>query len=187
MLLMARRTARRGATHIRSISSLSSWWKDFRRELREELTVQPDPPGTVNTSLFDPEKWERLSPEQIRVAMLAALWMSWVDWKSLFDFLMGRPFSLLPPDDEGEKKAAATDAAQSAPGVSLPSVTSEQARAAALHVVKRLSAATQDEDLKSRLAAIATEVLSLARDCLDEFLLGYQVSADRPAHSVARA
>jgi hypothetical protein len=38
------------------------WLQRLRRELRAELRPLPTPRGFVNTSLLDPERWERLPP-----------------------------------------------------------------------------------------------------------------------------
>jgi hypothetical protein len=164
--------ARRGA----------SSWARFARALRAELSPAPDPPGVTPLSPVDPARWERLAPAQVRHAAQQALFMAWADWATAVDFVRGRRPRLAPPAEEGGGGAAgagdggaagAAGAAAAAAAGALPGVTAAGARAAALALAARVGGAARDEELRARVAAAGSEALALARDALDEFLVGY--------------
>jgi hypothetical protein len=164
-----------------------SWLASFARELRAEMAPARDVPGTVQTSLIDPERWERLPPDAVRFAARKAFEMFLVDWRTIADVLMRRPPRALEHLRRNEEleaaRAASAEAARDASaaanahatGGATASSVADSAREAALHVAAQLSSAAHDQDLRSRLAAMGTEALKLARDALDEFLVGYQV------------
>ena len=160
-----------------------SWLASFARELRAEMKPARDAPGTVQTSLIDPEHWESLPPDAVRFAARKAFEMFLVDWRTIADVLMRRPPRALEHLRRKEElEAARAAAAEAARDVSTAanahataSSVADSARAAALHVAAQLSNAAHDQDFRSRLAAMGTEALKLARDALDEFLVGYQV------------
>ena len=161
-----------------------SWLATFARELRAELRPARDVPGLVTTSLFDTELWERLPPDAVRFAARQAWAMSVIEWRTAWDILSGRPPRALEHVVEEEARVAAAGAAaeekrerdeRESGGADVPlSKVADSARVAALLVASRLSNVAHDEDLRARLTAMGTEALRLARDALDEFLLGYQ-------------
>lgn len=53
-------------------------------------------------------------------------------------------------------------------------MTAEDIRNASFHAAKKVIEMGKDEQVKARIAAISADALKLARDCLDDFLVGYQ-------------
>jgi hypothetical protein len=158
-----------------------AWLATFARELRAELGPARDVPGLITTSLFDMELWERLPPDAIRFAARQAFGMSVIEWRTAIDLLLGRAPRALKWAHEEEVRilAEAAAAATAAAGATADkhneeTPITESARSAALLIASRLGNVARDEDLRSRLTAMGTEALGLARDALDEFLLGYQ-------------
>ena len=179
----------RVAQYFSSSSTLSTprrsdaWLATFARELRAELGPSRDVPGLITTSLFDTELWERLPPDAIRFAARQAFEMSVIEWRTAFDLLSGRAPRALKWAHEEEVRimaeAAATAASEATEATTNDTRNddtpiADSARSAALLMASRLGNVARDEDLRSRLTAMGTEALGLARDALDEFLLGYQ-------------
>lgn len=169
----------RAARLFSSRPSRSSWVATFARELREELTPAPDPPGYTRLDPFDPARWEKLTPAQVRASLQIAAWMSWVDWRTAAELLVGRkPFYAPHEDDSAAAGTSAGASSEAAHGVSPepPLFTAEDARATVVTVISRVRNLSNDEAARAQLAGFATSALRLARDVLDEFLIGYAVS-----------
>ena len=137
------------------------------QQLREQLTPCPDVPGTVQTTLIDPQGWRERSAAEVELAFKLSLWMTLQDYGNLGALLVGRPTSF----PAGGVPPLAPEGAATA-GV-LPA-TSEEVRQVALQAASRLSVLSRDEQLRLRLAAMGSEALQLTRECLDEFLTGYE-------------
>lgn len=137
----------------------------------------------ANTSLFNPGQWERVSRAQVRLALQLALHQSWVTWRTAGELALGRRPSILPPRDDGAaggSDSGSNDGLAPSPDAP-PLLTSADARRAALLAARRAGAAAdavvglaRDEALRARLVALGSETLTLARDALDELLLGYE-------------
>jgi hypothetical protein len=167
-----------------------STWATFRRQLREQLSPLPDPPGVRNPSLVDPEGWERMSKADVRAALKLAAIRGVGDWVWLFRALRrvvlgdggggneaaaeGGGASSQPP----QPPRAGTLAAGGAPAAP-PLLSAEDARAAALALAGGVAKLSRDELLRQRLRALGAEGMTVTREALDEFLLGYQVHANR--------
>jgi hypothetical protein len=162
------------------------------RELREQLTPMPNLPGVVNTTLLDPPAWRAHSAAEVELAFKLALWMSVTDFRNLLALLTGRPTTFErgearaeppPPPPPREQQGAGAAAAGGPPSPAALAVAQALARApspadvrgAALQAAAQLSSLSRDEELRRRLAAMGSEALNLTRDCLDEFLAGYEV------------
>jgi hypothetical protein len=178
---------RASARHFSSRPSRASWAATFARELREELTPAPDPPGYTNVDPIDPARWATLTPAQVRASAQMAAWMSWVDWRTAAEVLVGRKPFYAPRDEAGASPGAGAsagagvgagaEAAGGASGVPEPPLfTAEDARATVINVISRVRNLSSDEAARAQLAGFATSALRLARDVLDEFLIGYAVS-----------
>jgi hypothetical protein len=175
-------------------ASPPSFFSVFLKELREQLTPIPDMPGVVNTTLLDPPAWRQRTAAEVELAFKLALWMSVTDFRNALALLTGRPTTFPlegepeqpqqpPPQQQGAAAAAAGGAADGPPSPAALAVaqalarvpSSEGVRGAALQAAAQLSTLSRDEELRRRLAAMGSEALHLTRDCLDEFLAGYEV------------
>jgi hypothetical protein len=163
------------ATVLSELSQLPS-------QLREQLRPLPDLPGIVQTSLIDPEGWRERSASEVELAFKVALWMGLKDYGNLLCLLVGRPASFpvqeAPPQQQAaEAGEQGSEAGAAAPAASLPGSlpSSEAIRAATLQAASRLGSLSRDEELRRRVAAMGSEALTLTRECLDEFLAGYEV------------
>ena len=157
-----------------------SAWSTFRRQLREQFTSPPDPPGVRNSTLMDPEAWERASKEDVRLALKFVLAQSLQEWLWLFRSLRrlvvgGEEDAASAPPPLPQPHAGAGAGA----GAPLPVLTAEDARAAALALARGATRLTSDEQLRAKIKALGVEGMAVSREALDEFLLGYQVR--RPA------
>lgn len=169
------------ATHPRYFSA----WATFRRQLRENFTPPADPPGVRNSTLMDPEAWERASKADVRLALKFALAQGMEDWLWLFRSLR----RLFVGSGDGEEAgggapppaAASPHAAAGAGGA--PLLTAEDARAAALALASGAARLTRDEQLRARIKTLGVKGMAVSREALDEFLLGYQVRLRRAALS----
>ncbi len=141
------------------------------------MTPLPDTPGVKVTSLFNPELWARIPSTHVRYALKEAAREIWGDYAWLARRLVS------PPEAPEKGGAGAAHDAEAGPGAGVgaggglgplpPSATAEEVRAASLRVAKRVISLSQDADFQARLAAASAHALRTARDCLDEFLLGY--------------
>ena len=171
----------------RLLSAAPSGPSRLLKELREQLTPVPDLPGITNTTLIDPQGWSSLSASEVELAFKMSLWMSLVDYGNLLAMLLGRP-TTLREEGGGGGAAGPGVGAGAAPGAGAQlaaalaqAPTSEDIRAATLQAATRLSSLSRDEELRGRLAAMGSSALHLTRDCLDEFLAGYEVRSRRSA------
>jgi len=166
-----------------------SWWSNFRRELREEFEPIPVPPGYVNTTLIDFEKWEALPPEVVREGFKRAYKEVTGDWIDLWKWFRGKYTEETPEEAEKKKKEnieniktrqnaiSNTNSDQDLTGkidehLTMPST--EDIRAAAFETMKRVKHVAADEELKGRVASVVADGLRVARDSLDEFLIGFE-------------
>ena len=159
-----------------------SAWSTFRRQLREQFTPPPDPPGVRNSTLMDPEAWERASKEDVRLALKFVLAQSLQEWLWLFRSLRrlvvgGEEDAVSAPPPPPQPHAGA------GAGAPLPVLTAEDARAAALALARGATRLTSDEQLRAKIKVLGVEGMAVSREALDEFLLGYQVR--RPADRAA--
>ncbi len=171
------------ATHPRYFSA----WATFRRQLREHFTPPADPPGVRNSTLLDPEAWERASKADVRLALKFALAQGVEDWMWLFRSLR----RLFVGGGDGEKvgggaslPAAAPPPHAAAGAGGAPLLTAEDARAAALALASGAARLSRDEQLRARIKTLGVKGMAVSREALDEFLLGYQVRLRRAAFSL---
>ena len=166
-----------------------SWWSNFRRELREEFEPIPVPPGYVNTTLIDFEKWEALPPEVVREGFKRAYKEVTGDWIDLWKWLRGK-YTEETPEEEGKKKKENVETIKTRHN-SISNTNSDQdlnkkidepliipstedIRSAAFETIKHVKHVAADEELKGRVASVVADGLRVARDSLDEFLIGFE-------------
>jgi hypothetical protein len=148
----------------------------FRR-LKEELTPLPTPPGYVNTSPINPDLWARIPSEHLRYAIKTSVKEVLGDYVWLFRKMKGGGGEATKATEEpggGAAAASASPTPSPSSGTIRPPLTSEEIREASIRAARRAMDLAKDEGLRERLASLSAEGLSLARDCLDEFLRGYQ-------------
>jgi len=175
------------------------WLVRLRRELAAELRPVPTPRGYVDTTLLNVEKWERLPPGATAHAARLAVRELAGDWAGLARALLRRTGA----DGEGPPPAPAAEqaAAQAAApplGASVPTaaatplgarvptadelrafarVAASRARGAAGAAGAAASAAagvSTEADLRARAAEMAADALRVGRECVDEFLDGFE-------------
>jgi hypothetical protein len=176
----------------RYLRAIVTWQRNFRRELYEEfLSPGEQLPGLKETTLLDPQAWRRLSRAEVEFAAKYALWLNLRDWRNLFSWVVKSGAG-----EEGEKGGAtssgqaSTAPKESSSAVEPPLVTAAQLQDLTQRAGTQIQALARSEDLqgrllslgatsdlKARLATLGSEGLHLTRDCLDEFLKGYEVSA----------
>jgi len=183
LFLASTARARCGDAPRRSIQSLKNGIQNFGREFKREFFSgkKDEVPGLVETSLFDPNRWRSLSQHEVEFAAKYALWLTLNDWVSFFSSSRGK---------DGEANTRSEDenikTGEGVPGA--PLVDPARLHALVSRVASKATSLSQDEDLRTRLIALGesselrirvillgSQGLSLARDCLDEFLKGYEV------------
>jgi hypothetical protein len=181
-----------------SVTSIrESWWSRFRRELREEFEPLPTPPGYVNTSLLDLEKWESVPPEVVRESFKRAFVEVTGDWVDAWKWLRGRYTEEALEEEEKRRKKKEEEEEEEEAGkvqndnnvdqdvngllsarlraserIEFP--TADGIRSAAAESLKRVKNLSADEELKGRVAGVVADGLKVARDSLDEFLIGFE-------------
>ena len=180
-----------------SVTSIrESWWSRFRRELREEFEPLPTPPGYVNTTLLDLEKWESVPPEAVRESFKRAYVEVTGDWVDAWKWLRGKyTEEALEEEEERRKKKEDEEekvgkfqkdknsvdqdvngllSAQIRASERIEFPTADGIRSAAAESLKRVKNLSADEELKGRVAGVVADGLKVARDSLDEFLIGFE-------------
>ena len=180
-----------------SVTSIrESWWSRFRRELREEFEPLPTPPGYVNTSLLDLEKWESVPPEVVRESFKRAFVEVTGDWVDAWKWLRGRYTEEALEEEEKRRKKKEDEEDEEAGKVQndnnvdqdvngllsarlraserIEFPTADGIRSAAAESLKRVKNLSADEELKGRVAGVVADGLKVARDSLDEFLIGFE-------------
>ena len=145
----------------------------FRKKPRKDDEI----PGLVETSLLDPQRWRSLTREEVEFAAKYALWLTLNDWLVFFSSFRGKEKETLEVGSTGVKNVGGE-----------PTLTPTQLHEFATHATSRISSVAKDEGLRSRLLALSetselrakvlllgSQGLNLTRDCLDEFLKGYEV------------
>lgn len=169
-----------------------AWQRNFRRELYEEFLSPGGLPGLKETTLLDPQGWRHLTRSEVEFAAKYALWLSFRDWGNFFSWVVKAGVG-----EEDKKDAASSGQSPSlsnkdSGGVEPPLVTAAQLQDLTQRAGTQIRALASSEDLqgrllslgatselKARLASLGSEGLHLTRDCLDEFLKGYEVSSAR--------
>ena len=167
-------------------SSNESWWSRFRRELREEFEPLPTPRGYVNTTLLDFEKWEAASPEVVRESFKRAFVEVTGDWIDAWKWLRGKyteetleekevkKTSIRQEEENGNLGGEQPLAARIDTNDRIDFPTADDVRAVAAESLKRVKNLSADEELKGRVAGVVADGLKVARDSLDEFLIGFE-------------
>jgi len=174
-------------------SPLSAWWANLRAGLAEALAPLPEPPGYTNTSLLDPERWAAAPPGAVRHAARVTARELWGDYRRLFASLAARAAPPPPPtptpttttdapsgdNSPATERGSVADAVR-ATAIAAATLAARQAGGTAGVGPARLAGAgagapaSADEELRNRATAAAADALALARDCVDEFLAGYE-------------
>lgn len=159
----------------------------FPSRYKEEFAPQKDHPKVENTSLIAPEVWETMPPEHFRYALKQSLIMSLNDWSQLLRWII----PIEKSSDQMKTSTATSTQTIQDQGPHLPGddtahvkeesakeptilLTRDEAKQVASHVARKLTNLSQDEELRKQLVGLGTQALNTARDCLDQFLIGYQ-------------
>jgi hypothetical protein len=126
-----------------------------------------------------------MKPEHFRYAVREAARTVVNDYRMMGRAILGQKAPASKGVGEGGAGATASSSSSSssssasAPGVAQPPITTfnapsaEEVRDVSIKAAKKLLELSRDQDFRSRVTAMSADALTLAKDSLDEFLLGY--------------
>ena len=168
----------------------------FQYRFKEQITPIPDPPGYIDTSLINPKRWERISSEDFRYAFRIA----WQEYKEDYTWIKQKTRVSSTTTTESTSISSSSSESSSSTG-GIPSSTSEDSlgnnlasvmvntsklisqqgipknkeeiRNLSISTAKKLLTISKEKGFQEQITKLSAEGLKTARDCLDEFLVGY--------------